>query len=73
MTGLEEAAAEGSMLFHAGTVATDGKVLTAGGRVICATSLAPTMQEALDKSFNAVSKINYQGKYYRRDIGKDLQ
>ncbi|MBQ8863279.1 MAG: phosphoribosylamine--glycine ligase [Rikenellaceae bacterium] len=73
MSGLEEAEAEGATLFHAGTAVKEGEIVTAGGRVICATSTAPTMQQALDKSFNAVAKINYQGKYYRRDIGKDLQ
>lgn len=72
MSGLEEAAAQGAVLFHAGTIVKEDKIVTSGGRVICATSTAPTLQQALDKSYDAVAKINYKGKYYRRDIGQDL-
>lgn len=64
---------EESIVFHAGTKGTsDGKVLTNGGRVISVTSLADTLEEALQKSFRSVEKIRYEGKYFRRDIGKDL-
>ncbi len=71
--GLESACAEGSVLFHAGTAQKGDDVVTSGGRVICATSLAPTMREALDKSYETVGRLSYEGIYYRRDIGLDLE
>ena len=71
--GLESACAEGSVLFHAGTTQSGDDVVTSGGRVICATSLAPTMREALDKSYETVGRLSYEGIYYRRDIGLDLE
>jgi len=61
-----------SILFHAGTKIKDGKLLTNGGRVIAATSLADTLPDALQKSYNAIAEINFDGKYYRRDIGRDV-
>lgn len=64
---------EESLVFHAGTkLADDGRVLSNGGRVICATSLADSLPEALMKSFASVDKIKFVGKYFRRDIGQDL-
>ena len=71
--GLESACGESTVLFHAGTAQKGDDVVTSGGRVICATSLAPTMQEAMAKSFEAVERLSYEGKYYRRDIGSDLE
>ena len=60
-------------LFHCGTkLADDGKLLTNGGRVICATAMAATLPEALMKSYNRVASVEWKGKYYRRDIGQDL-
>ena len=62
-----------SILFHAGTRRdADGRLLTSGGRVIAATSYGKDIADALDKSYRAVEAINYDGKYFRRDIGRDL-
>jgi phosphoribosylamine--glycine ligase len=63
---------EGSIVFHAGTAMKDGQVVTAGGRVICVVSYGKDKAEALEKSFKEAQKIQYQGKYFRRDIGNDL-
>jgi phosphoribosylamine--glycine ligase len=71
ITGLENVT--NSIVFHAGTKNNDSKVVTNGGRVIAITSYGNTMNEALQKSFANAEKINYKGKYYRRDIGKDLE
>lgn len=61
------------MAFHAGTNTTDNTVVTNGGRVIALTSYGDTMKEALQKSFANAERISYAGKYYRSDIGKDLE
>ncbi|KAF7337450.1 Phosphoribosylformylglycinamidine cyclo-ligase [Mycena sanguinolenta] len=56
------------VVFHAGTVASNNQILTAGGRVLVVTSYAPTLQEALDSVYAGVDKISFDGKTYRRDI-----
>ncbi len=62
-----------SILFHAGTkVADDGRLLTNGGRVIAVSSLGDTIADALSKSYRNIEAIDFDGKYYRRDIGCDL-
>ena len=70
ITGIESV--EGSIVFHAGTDLKDGQVVTSGGRVIAVSSYGKDKQEALQKSFTEAQKIQFQGKYFRRDIGADL-
>ncbi len=70
VTGLE--AADGSLLFHAGTRAEGGQVLTNGGRVIALTSFGDDFRDALRLSYQNAEVIDFAGKYYRKDIGFDL-
>ncbi|MFN0201741.1 MAG: phosphoribosylamine--glycine ligase [Bacteroidia bacterium] len=70
MTGLEEV--ENSLLFHAGTAEKGGQLVTSGGRVIAISSLANDLQTAVKQSLNNAEKIQFEGKYYRRDIGRDV-
>ena len=61
-----------SIVFHSGTKISNDKVLTNGGRVFALTSFGRNIEEAIHKSFSNAEKINYDKKYYRRDIGMDL-
>ncbi|KAF7347630.1 Phosphoribosylformylglycinamidine cyclo-ligase [Mycena venus] len=56
------------VVFHAGTIESNGEILTAGGRVLVVTAYAPTLQEALDTVYAGVDKVSFEGKTYRRDI-----
>ncbi|MFT5166556.1 MAG: phosphoribosylamine--glycine ligase [Saprospiraceae bacterium] len=65
-------AIEGSIVFHAGTRSENGKILTAGGRVIAVTSFGGDIRSALDVSNRNAGLIEFEGKNYRKDIGFDL-
>lgn len=70
--GLEHAAqTPGVEIFHSGTSrSAEGQWLTAGGRVLGVTATAPTLDEALRRSYDAIDKISWDGMHYRRDIGR---
>ncbi len=70
ITGEEKV--ENSIVFHAGTKTDGDKVVTAGGRVIAVSSYGTDMKDALATSYRNAKKIEYDGKYYRKDLGFDL-
>jgi phosphoribosylamine--glycine ligase len=58
------------MVFHAGTALEDGRLVTAGGRVLGVTAAAETIPAAIEKAYAAVEQIHFEGMHYRRDIGR---
>lgn len=71
ITGLDEnGQLPGVTVYHAGTAEKDGQLVTSGGRVLGVTALASTLDEALQKAYDAVEKIHFDGAHYRRDIGR---
>lgn len=61
-----------SILFHAGTHMEAGQLLTSGGRVMAISSFGDSLEEALGKSYANAHRVQFEGKYFRRDIGQDL-
>ena len=70
ITGLENI--KHSMVFPAGAAKIEAQVVTTGGRVLAITSYGSTIQEAVSQSLMNAAEIEFEGKYYRKDIGKDL-
>jgi phosphoribosylamine--glycine ligase len=68
ISGLEAAASDGVQIFHAGTRRENGAVVTSGGRVLAVTALGETVAAARTRAYDAVSKIDFEGAHYRRDI-----
>jgi phosphoribosylamine--glycine ligase len=70
ITGLTDAAAvEGVEITHAGTAATGGEVMTAGGRVLNVTGIGSTPAQARERAYTAAGMIEFHGKQMRSDIG----
>jgi len=69
IAGLEQAAGEGTEIFHAGTAEKDGQLVAAGGRVLNVTALGKTVTQARDQAYEAVDRINWPQGFCRRDIG----
>ncbi|MXZ27896.1 MAG: phosphoribosylamine--glycine ligase [Gammaproteobacteria bacterium] len=69
ISGLDTADNSSVKVFHAGTAMKDGKVATAGGRVLCVTALGDSLPEARDRAYQAVSDISFEGAFHRSDIG----
>jgi len=70
ITGLSAAArVPGVQIFHSGSDRLGSQLVTAGGRVLGVTAAAPSLEEALDRAYQAMAEIHFDGIYYRRDIG----
>jgi phosphoribosylamine--glycine ligase len=70
--GLAEAATvKGARVFHAGTVRQEGRVVTAGGRVLAVSALGKDLAEARERAYEAVSLISFEGMHHRTDIAKE--
>jgi phosphoribosylamine--glycine ligase len=66
--GLDEAEAAGALVFHGGTAARDGRVITNGGRILSVTAAADTVAAARDRAYAAVEHVHFDGVRYRHDI-----
>jgi len=69
IAGLENTETESTKVFHAGTAEKGGKVVTNGGRVLCAVALGNSVTEAQSNAYQIVDKISWNNMYYRTDIG----
>ena len=71
--GLNQENEKDSFIFHAGTKETGGKIVTNGGRVLCATSYGENIREAVENSILMLEDISFEGIYYRTDIGYEFK
>ncbi len=69
ITGIPEAQSKGSLVFHAGTTQKKDVLVSDGGRVLGVTAIAPSFDEAFGQAYEAMKSIEFEGLYYRRDIG----
>lgn len=69
ITGIAEAEETGALVFHAGTKYQDGQLVTNGGRVLGVTATGETFDAAIAQAYAAIEQIQFEGAYYRRDIG----
>lgn len=69
ITGFDGIDSNDCKIFHAGTAIQDNQVVTAGGRVLCATSLGSTVSEAQNRAYKMIASVNWENMYYRTDIG----
>lgn len=67
--GLDAAAQLDGKVFHAGTALKDGQIVTAGGRVLCATAIGASVSDAQQQAYRLAEKIRWNGSFYRKDIG----
>ncbi|NPA79762.1 MAG: phosphoribosylamine--glycine ligase [Thermotogae bacterium] len=67
--GLEEAERVADAIFLAGVREENGRLITAGGRVLSVVGVADSLQKAREKAYEAVSRIHFEGMHYRKDIG----
>jgi phosphoribosylamine---glycine ligase len=70
ITGINAASTDGTLVFHAGTQLQDDRILTDGGRVLGVTSTAPDFASAIDRAYQGVRSITFEGMYYRQDIAQ---
>jgi phosphoribosylamine--glycine ligase len=68
--GIEEAESAEAKVFHAGTTAHDGRLVTSGGRVLGITACGMDLASATQRAYGALAKIHYEGMHYRRDIAR---
>jgi phosphoribosylamine--glycine ligase len=70
ITGLEAAAhVPGVVVFHSGTAVKDGQIVTSGGRVLAVSATGETLEQALERAYQAMGEVRFDGMYFRRDIG----
>jgi len=73
ITGLENVSGTDSLLFHSGTMMKGEKILTSGGRVFCISSFGSKIPDAVEKSIREMGKTDFEGMYFRKDIGYEFQ
>ncbi|MDP1676655.1 MAG: phosphoribosylamine--glycine ligase [Bacteroidota bacterium] len=69
VSGISDAEKSGAIVFHAGTKNVNGKILSSGGRVLGVTAIGDGLRNTIEKTYNAVKKISFDGAYFRTDIG----